>query len=104
MQIPSQKTLEKLTTPEKAAKIREILGNYRQLFPYSAPAPRNTFKIISEILGGYGYEYIFHGKNKKSPAIHYVNMGDTYETTVLFVNGRFRVGCWGDIVEKGNYE
>lgn len=34
--------------------------------------------------------------------ISYLNMGDTYDATVLFDsrNERFTVGCWGDVVER----
>lgn len=58
---------------------------------------------LDKVLGGFGVEYIARGTNAKSPAICYVNMGDPYLTTILKINGRFRVGCWGDIVERGNY-
>lgn len=52
-----------------------------------------------------GVEHIDRGRNSKSPAIDYVNCGDTYITTLMFVHGRgFVVGCWGDIVERGDYE
>jgi hypothetical protein len=54
-------------------------------------------------LGTFGVEYINKGSNRRSPAIDYLNTGDTYAVTLLYVNGRFRVGCWGDIVERGNY-
>lgn len=30
----------------------------------------------------------------------YVNLGDTYDTTLLKVNGRYRIGSWGDVVEQ----
>ena len=55
-------------------------------------------------LGTFGVEYIPEGHNMRSPAIEYLNAGDTYTDTLLYVNGRFRVGCWGDIVERGNYD
>lgn len=54
-------------------------------------------------VGTFGVEYVPEGNNSRSPAIDYLNSGDTYELTLLYVNGRFRVGCWGDIVERGNY-
>jgi hypothetical protein len=59
---------------------------------------------IDAALGTFGVEYIHAGGGAKSPAIYYCNTGDTYGTTILKVNGRYRVGCWGDIVERGNYE
>lgn len=59
---------------------------------------------IDKILGTSGVEYIPAGHNSKSPAFYYCNAGDTYATTIMKVNGRFRIGCWGDIVERGNYD
>ena len=58
---------------------------------------------IDELFESYGVEYIGKGYSQKSPAIEYCNSGDGYNPTVMLVNGRFRVGCWADIVERGNY-
>jgi hypothetical protein len=61
--------------------------------------------IADEILGTCGVEYIPAGRNAKSPAIEYCNAGDTYAATLMYVSGKgYRVGCWGDIVERGNYD
>ena len=30
----------------------------------------------------------------------YLNVGDPYRSTVVRLRGRYRVACWGDIVEK----
>jgi hypothetical protein len=30
----------------------------------------------------------------------YLNTGDCHEQTILFRNGRFSIGCWGDIAER----
>lgn len=54
-------------------------------------------------LGTFGIECIPKGNNRKSPSITYLNTGDTYGLTILYVNSRFNIGSWGDIVEKGNY-
>ena len=59
---------------------------------------------INNLLEMYGVEYTARGKNKKSPPIEYCNAGDTYNVTILFVNGRYRIGDWGSIVERGNYD
>jgi hypothetical protein len=59
--------------------------------------------MADELCDTYGVEYIPRGSNSKSPAIEYLNTGDTYTTTLLFVKSRYRVGCYGDIVERGNY-
>jgi hypothetical protein len=60
--------------------------------------------IASEITECHGVEYIEAGSNRKSPAIEYVNAGDTYSATLMYVSGRgYVVGDWGTIVERGNY-
>ncbi len=59
---------------------------------------------IDKILGTCGVERIPHGHNQQSPTIHYCNGGDTYTVTILKISGRFRIGCWGDIVERGHYD
>jgi hypothetical protein len=59
--------------------------------------------MADELCETCGVEYIEKGSTAKSPAIEYLNAGDTYAATLLYVNGRYRVGCWGDIVERGNY-
>jgi hypothetical protein len=59
---------------------------------------------IDRILGTYGVEVIPRGHNGRSPAIAYCNAGDTYTVTILKVNGHFRIGTWGDLVERGNYD
>jgi hypothetical protein len=59
---------------------------------------------INELLQAHGVEYVPAGAGRHSPAFEYVNMGDTYTATVLrLTGGRYRIGCWGDIVERGNY-
>lgn len=66
--------------------------------------PRHAMDAIDGFLGTHGVEYIPQGHNSKSPAITYCNTGDSYGVTVLYVNGRYRIGTWGDIVERGNYD
>ena len=85
---------------EEAIEIRRILSLYdeREVTWESA-----LELIDGAMTDGYGVESIPEGSNQKSPEIHYVNTGDSYGETVLFINGRFRLGNWGDIVERGNY-
>jgi len=54
-------------------------------------------------LGTFGVEGFEAGRNSRSPEISYLNTGDPYDSTLLYVNGRYRIGCWGDYVERGNY-
>jgi hypothetical protein len=113
-------------TRQDAEAIREIMKGYAPIpcrcgrlsdpasadaYPYNVCAyyhdGRHRYSrmdAIDTILGTHGVERIDRGHNAKSPTIVYCNAGDTYDTTVLKVNGRFRVGCWGDIVERGQYD
>jgi hypothetical protein len=62
--------------------------------------------IANKILGGYGVEYVAHKNDgyleRESKGFEYVNMGDTYEPTLIFdrLKGKWIVGTWGDIVER----
>lgn len=102
---PSTKALKAAfpqLSDDGAEQIRAAIGGRR--LPFVAWTPRTAMEEIDSILGTHGVEYIPAGHNAKSPAITYCNAGDAYATTILLVNGRFRIGCWGDIVERGNYD
>jgi len=125
---PSIKTLMTLkdVTREDAIAIREIMAGHRAIpcrgcgrlndigsvdpYPFNMCGHfhdgRHRYSrmaAIDVILGTFGVEYQERGSNAKSPAFYYCNAGDAYARTILGVNGRFCVGCWGDIVERGNY-
>jgi len=98
--LPSIQTLMRIkdVSREDAVAIRAIMAG---------PGKEDgltRMERIDQVLRTFGVEYIPAGKGRRSPAILYCNAGDTYDTTVLKINGRFSVGCWGDIVERGNYE
>lgn len=120
MNLPSIKTL-KTITPDRAKELRSVLeitkrsdletllatGKYPATDAYTGPCSITKIKlsIADEILGTCGVEYIYAGHNAKSPAIEYCNTGDSYAWTLMYVSGKgYRVGCWGDIVERGNYD
>lgn len=97
---PSIKTLKAAfpkLSPEEVKSIRRAMAP-------GAHVGRHAMRVIDEILGTHGVEYIPAGHNAKSPGINYCNTGDSYGTTVLLVRGKFRVGSWADIVERGNYD
>jgi len=103
---------------ETARKIRQAMTCTRETlleqFPRAAAVRNHCYnepstvqlrlEVIDELLGTHGVEYIPRGHNAKSPAIEYCNTGDTYASTVMYVNGRFIVGCWGNFVEQGDYD
>lgn len=95
---PSIKTLTAAFGKEKARLIRKIMEGDRKV------NGETRLERIDRVLGTCGVECIPPGHNQRSPAIYYCNTGDTYGTTVMKVGGVFRVGCWGDIVERGNYD
>jgi len=73
---------------------------------YSEPSYTDLkMHVLNAMLEGYGVEgfQIADGYTEKSYC-SYVNMGDTYATTILCVGGDFEIGCWGDIAEKYNYD
>ena len=65
-----------------------------------------TLELASEILGAYGVEAIrgdYHVNNYYDDIVAlYVNTGDTYNATLLYVTdtGRFLLTTFGDWVEK----
>ena len=124
MRLPSTKTIrERIERPYRlpegtAEAIRSILecrnvesvcaisGAASRMFGacYHRPSLQSVkLEAINELMDGCGVEYIQAGRNLRSPSIDYVNMGDAYSVTILWTRGRYVVGCWGDIVERGNY-
>lgn len=92
MRFPSVKNLSLLgLTAEQAKELR------------SSKTPLAT---ANRLMGGYGVESIglpdgcFDNCQAPDVDIQYVNMGDTYATTLLRVNGSYRVGSWGKVVER----
>jgi hypothetical protein len=65
---------------------------------YHAPSRHEIIMdALDDLIGGYGVEGL-------NDAVEYVNMGDPYVNTVLYVAGSYRIGNWGDIAEKMPYE
>lgn len=54
-------------------------------------------------LGGFGVEgFTLKEYDDPNESINYINMGDTYDWTLMFDSrtDRFLVGSWGDLVES----
>ncbi len=92
MNIPSIKTImvQLGFSKEKATELRNAMERNKGL------------SVGNRLLEGFGVEEFCIPENFLSPdmVVRYVNMGDTYDTTLLKVNGRYRIGCWGDIAER----
>jgi hypothetical protein len=111
--IPSVKTIQQIRRNGEPLDVETALAVRAAMekadaagynFAHPGREARQSLETIDGLIGGHGVEYIREGGGQRSPAIRYVNLGDTYDTTILYVRGRFRVGCWGDIVERGRYE
>lgn len=63
-----------------------------------------VLKAADKMLDGHGVEYIesLTDTSRNREGLSYVNMGDTYMTTLIYDHrsGRFVVSSWGDIVER----
>jgi hypothetical protein len=105
MHLPTVKRMVSMGfNPTEASDIRKLMETFRRNHPLGDVRPNITLLKISGIMDGCGVEEIQQGHNQRSPAIMYVNMGDTYDTTIMWYNGGFHVGCWGAIVEQGHYD
>lgn len=104
MKIPSIKTIATICDAQTAKTVRRLMEEFRDKCPDGRLRPIVTLNAISSALNLFGVESIPRGHNAHSPAIEYVNTGETYQPTVLWINGRFSIGDWGSIVERGNYD
>lgn len=117
--MPAPKTIAaRLGCPiETALAVRREMEKHERS---GAPFATETLERIGAILsaGGfdnYGPETISPGDGPRSPSIEYLNTGDTYDSTILHLDGvtsggrstgcgRWSIGSWGDIVERGRYQ
>jgi hypothetical protein len=121
MNYPSVKRIMEIKDVDRAAavKVRAILQlttvdavtelsgpalDYVRACYHRPPLQLVKLTAVDAILRTFGVESIPPGHNSRSPAIDYCNSGDTYAATLMWTNGRYRVGSWGDIVERGNYD
>ncbi len=103
--IPTIKAMQSRGfTLEQSTSVRAEMERFHERHWRGGVRPVKTLERINAIIDGHGVEHIQRGHNARSPAIDYVNAGDPYDNTVMFVSGRFIIGCWGDIVERGNYD
>lgn len=99
MRYPTVKTLQNRLglTRENAAFIREVMEKGDN---------NATLNSANTVMNGYGVESFglpdgcFSNCQTPEIDVEYVNMGDTYDTTLMLVNGVFRVGSYGDVVEQ----
>ena len=108
------KLVRSILVSQTFAELADIRANHPGKFDatdkwisscYNHPSFHDVkMNMLDVALNTFGVEYIRRGHNQKSPAIEYCNTGDTYATTLLYIRGTYRVGDWGSIVERGNYD
>ncbi len=115
---PSARALRRVLEITHRADLERVLSPDDGTDPY--PSAREWYRACFHPLGlttaklaiadciiarSCGVESIPSGHNAASPAIQYCNTGDPYVMTLMYIAGRgYRVGCWGDIVERGKYD
>ena len=86
-----------------AVKVAEEMGLLKGF--YNDPTPQEAIMLIAnQLMGGYGVEAvegIYVSSYSQNFQIDYVNMGDTYKTTLIHdnVTDKFLIGSWGGFVE-----
>jgi len=63
---------------------------------------KRALRRYNRMAGLHGVESFCFPENSPNPAFEclYVNTGETYGTTLLRVNGIYRVGSWGNVMER----
>lgn len=109
--FPSEKRLEE-AFPGKGRELRELMDKKRKTYDYKSVQewckgcyhePKFHERLmcaINEILGGHGVEAMFR-QGMTHPDMEYINMGDTYTTTLIFdyTSNTFKIQSMGDWVE-----
>lgn len=112
--IPTAKTIAARlgVAAETARAIRRAIEAHERS---GAPFAAGTLDAIAAMIGADGAGLILPGDGPRSPSIEYANLGETYAPTILYLDGvssggrstgrgRWAVGSWGDIVERGRYQ
>ena len=110
---PSRKTLE-AAFPGKGKELRKLIegvdvhptdyDSVTRLNGQCFNSPSYSHMLltaINEIIEGPGIDHIRPKDEDRHPSYEYINMGDTYNATILLrSDGRLIVASWGDIVEQ----
>ena len=97
------KQLRKILTeeidPTTYKHVAELLGNSS----HRVSDLQMIMEACNEELDGHGVEAIF-AQGDQWPGMEYVNMGDAYNTTIIYDHrvSRFKVMCYGEWLEKAD--
>ena len=74
-------------------------GEFR--YSHNSFAASKALELTDEKFNiGYGVEGDCELNGENHFDILYINTGDTYNTTICFINGKFFISCWGYYAEK----
>ncbi len=89
--------------PATDAYVRSLYSS-----PYNSGMWRVTVALhaINELVDGYGVEPLGPVDTRYGPPYEYINMGDTYATTLIYDRDKDElfIGDWGSIVEEEGEE
>jgi hypothetical protein len=103
----TRKELEAHFTPKQTTAILDLIEGRKHPMDYESVLnwvrrcyhePRHEEQVleaINEVLEGFGVESF----STDSAVVSYVNMGDTYDATILLHGQDFVVSSWGDYFE-----
>ena len=124
IRAPSVKTLMTIAgmEPDRARLLRRVLKTETRFglkdlvekFPDRFKAARDWLRscynppskielkleMANDLCDGYGVEGFGECNMFIGPPLLYVNMGDSYDTTLCRFRGAWRVACWADFAEN----
>ena len=104
------KALRRLLTSKQAVLDHPAAIAYSRQCYHKPPVYLQRLYALNAETESFGVEYTHHSTCEQigrctNKCFDYLNAGDTYATTIIrFNDGRYRVGDWGTVVERGNYE
>ncbi len=104
---PSVKSLMRIEymTPEKAKMVRDLihgkLNSCKHIDDTYSYYVERVMQAVNYVIDAHGVESIYD-KRYTDPRLSYINMGDTYDATLLYdyETDTFRVGSWGYYAER----
>lgn len=101
---PSEKTILAAFKDLWTHDGRDPKVSARRLKQALAGSWKAAMEEANTLLGGHGVEYLPAEDDdfRSAKGVEYVNMGDTYTTTLLYdrTSRRYIIGSWGDLVER----
>ena len=112
MSSPSEKEILKAFPDADHGKVKELAEKLASAVDSEEEgAIDDAMEFADVFLGGHGVEAIqgdghFVDKFWRDTVLLYVNMGDTYDATILYdtESAEFTIGSWGDFMEEWEKE